>query len=132
MRIAFASPAAWIGWLRRPAQLRGCACHGVTGAPLRTRPAARSPVRPFDAREADGVAIRFLCAFQGEGWYFIHGTNWGFQCDLIAHRVKGYRAVIMTNGDAGFPVIQQLRRRIQQEYEWDALDPRVPRGYGPN
>jgi hypothetical protein len=50
----------------------------------------------------------------------------------IAHRVKGYGAVIMTNGDAGFPVIQQLRRRIQQEYKWDALDSPVPRGYGPN
>jgi hypothetical protein len=60
------------------------------------------------------------------------GSNWGFQCDLIAHRVKGYGAVIMTNGDAGFPVIQQLRRRIQQEYKWDALDSPVPRGYGPN
>jgi hypothetical protein len=39
---------------------------------------------------------------------------------------------IMTNGDAGFPVIQQLRRRIQQEYKWDALESPVARGYGPN
>ena len=78
-------------------------------------------------------AVGFQVAKQGEGWYFMHGgSNWGFQCDLIAHRSKGYGAVIMTNGDAGFPVIQQLRRRIQQEYKWDALDPPVPRGYGPN
>jgi CubicO group peptidase (beta-lactamase class C family) len=78
-------------------------------------------------------AVGFQVEKQGEGWYFMHGgSNMGFQCDLIAHRVKGYGAVIMTNGDAGFPVIQQLRRRIQQEYKWDALDPPVPRGYGPN
>ena len=78
-------------------------------------------------------AVGFQLEKQGEGWYFMHGgSNWGFQCDLIAHRVKGYGAVIMTNGDAGFPVIQQLRRRIQQEYKWDALDSPVPRGYGPN
>jgi len=78
-------------------------------------------------------AIGFQIEKQGEGWYFMHGgSNWGFQCDLMAHRVKGYGAVIMTNGDAGFPVIQQLRRRIQQEYKWDTLDPPVPRGYGPN
>jgi CubicO group peptidase (beta-lactamase class C family) len=78
-------------------------------------------------------AVGFQLEKHGEGWYFMHGgSNMGFQCDLIAHRVKGYGAVIMTNGDAGFPVIQQLRRRIQQEYKWDALDPPVPRGYGPN
>ena len=78
-------------------------------------------------------AVGFQLEKQGEGWYFMHGgSNWGFQCDLVAHRVKGYGAVIMTNGDAGFPVIQQLRRRIQQEYKWDALDSPVPRGYGPN
>ena len=78
-------------------------------------------------------AVGFQIEKQGEGWYFMHGgSNWGFQCDLVAHRVKGYGAVIMTNGDAGFPVIQQLRRRIQQEGKWDALDPPVPRGYGPN
>jgi hypothetical protein len=74
-----------------------------------------------------------FCASKNAGWYFMHGgSNWGFQCDVIVHRVKGYGAVIMTNGDAGFPVIQQLRRRIQQEYKWDALDSPVPRGYGPN
>jgi len=26
----------------------------------------------------------------GQGWYFGHGgSNWGFQCDFIAHRLKG-------------------------------------------
>ena len=58
------------------------------------------------------------------------GSNMGFQCDLIAHRIKGYGAVIMTKAMPVFPVIQQLRRRIKQEYKWDALDSPVPRGYG--
>ena len=76
--------------------------------------------------------VGFDVSRQGEGWYFAHGgSNWGFQCDLIAHRVKGYGSVIMTNGDAGGALIQQLRRLIQQEYRWDALDPPIPRGYGP-
>jgi hypothetical protein len=78
-------------------------------------------------------AIGFSIEKVGEGWYFMHsGSNWGFTCDLIAHRIKGYSAVIMTNGDAGFAVIQPLRQRIQREYKWHALDPPVPRGYGPN
>jgi hypothetical protein len=53
------------------------------------------------------------------------------ECDLIAHRIKGYGAVIMTNGDAGGALIQQLRRIIQREYKWDALDLPIPRRYGP-
>ena len=64
--------------------------------------------------------------------YFTHsGSNWGFQCDLIAHRVHGNGAVIMTNGDNGGALLSRLRRMIQQEYKWDALDPPIPRRYGP-
>lgn len=59
------------------------------------------------------------------------GSNWGFQCDLMAHRVNGYGAVIMTNSDTGGALIQRLRRLIQQEYNWDALDSPIPRRYGP-
>jgi CubicO group peptidase (beta-lactamase class C family) len=77
-------------------------------------------------------AVGFDMSKQGEGWYFAHGgSNWGFQCDLVAHRAKGYGAVIMTNADSGGALIQVLRRLIQREYQWDALDPPVPRRYGP-
>jgi CubicO group peptidase (beta-lactamase class C family) len=77
-------------------------------------------------------AVGFQIGKEGEGWYFMHGGgNWGFQCDLIAHRVNGYGAVIMTNGDGGGALIPRLRRLIQQEYKWDALDAPIPRRYGP-
>jgi CubicO group peptidase (beta-lactamase class C family) len=77
-------------------------------------------------------AVGFQIGKEGEGWYFSHGGgNWGFRCDLVAHRVKGYGAVIMTNGDSGGALFQQLRRLIQQEYGWDALDAPIPRRYGP-
>ena len=72
-------------------------------------------------------AVGFEMAKQGEGWYFMHsGSNWGFQCDLTAHRSKGYGAVIMANGDNGGAVIAELRRMIQQEYKWDVLDEPIP------
>jgi len=77
-------------------------------------------------------AVGFAIGKQGEGWYFQHGgSNWGFQCDLTAHQIKGYGAAIMTNGDNGFPLIQELRKMIQQEYAWDVLDAPIPRRYGP-
>ena len=77
-------------------------------------------------------AVGFQVGKQGEGWYFEHGgSNWGFQCNLIAHRSKGYGVVIMTNGDNGGAVIQELLRRIQLEYKWDVFDPPIPRAYGP-
>jgi CubicO group peptidase (beta-lactamase class C family) len=78
-------------------------------------------------------AVGFQIGKEGEGWYFMHGgSNWGFQCDLIAHRVNGYGAAIMTNGDGGGALIARLRRLIQQEHKWDVLDLPVPRRYGPS
>ena len=77
-------------------------------------------------------AVGFSIQKEGEGWYFTHGgSNWGFQCDLMAHRVHGYGVVIMTNSDSGGALIGRLRRLIQQEYKWDALDAPIPRRYGP-
>jgi len=64
----------------------------------------------------------------GQGWYFGHGgSNWGFQCDLLAHRVKGYGVAIMTNGDNGRAVINEVRARVAAAYGWDSLDKPVQR-----
>ena len=90
---------------------------------------AREMVLPVGVGD---YAVGFSVSKRGEGWYFNHaGGNWGFQCDLVAHVAKGYGAVIMTNGDNGGELISRLRRMIQQEYKWDALDGPVARGYGP-
>jgi CubicO group peptidase (beta-lactamase class C family) len=77
-------------------------------------------------------AVGFQMEKQGEGWYFMHGgSNWGFQCDMVGHRVKGYGMAIMTNSDSGGALIQELRKRIQQDEHWDVLDKPIPRTYGP-
>jgi len=73
-------------------------------------------------------AVGFAITKKGEGWYFAHGgSNWGFQCSLIAHRVKGYGVAIMTNGDAGRPVINEIEARVAAAYGWDSLDKPVLR-----
>jgi hypothetical protein len=77
-------------------------------------------------------AVGFQISKEGEGWYFMHGgSNWGFRCGFIAHYVKGYGAVIMTNGDGGGALIPQLLRMIEEEYGWDTLDAPIARRYGP-
>jgi CubicO group peptidase (beta-lactamase class C family) len=73
-------------------------------------------------------AVGFAITKKGEGWYFAHGgSNWGFQCSLLAHRVKGYGVAIMTNSDSGGPVIREIEARVAAAYGWDSLDKPVLR-----
>ncbi len=73
-------------------------------------------------------AVGFAIAKMGEGWYFSHGgSNWGFRCDLIAHRSKGYGMVMMTNGDNGGRLMQALRDKISSLSVWDMHDKPIPR-----
>lgn len=59
----------------------------------------------------------------GQGWYFMHGgSNWGFQCDLSGHVLKGYGVVIMSNGEGGGAAIREIRNRVAAAYGWDQLD----------
>jgi len=73
-------------------------------------------------------AVGFTIEKDGEGWYFTHGgSNWGFQCDLFAHRAKGYGVAIMTNGDNGGLMMREIRDRVARAYGWDNLDKPIPR-----
>ena len=47
--------------------------------------------------------------------------------DLTAHTLQGYRVAIMTNGDSGGLVIQELRQRVAAAYERHALAKPIPR-----
>jgi CubicO group peptidase (beta-lactamase class C family) len=68
-------------------------------------------------------AVGFSITHDGQGWYFSHGgSNWGYKCELIAHRAKGYGAVIMTNGDNGTALAHEIIDRIAHAYGWDSLD----------
>jgi CubicO group peptidase (beta-lactamase class C family) len=77
-------------------------------------------------------AVGFQVGKEGEGWYFSHGgSNWGFRSFFGAHRIKGYGLVLMTNGDNGAALMNELRRRLQRAYAWDVFDQPIPRTYGP-
>jgi CubicO group peptidase (beta-lactamase class C family) len=73
-------------------------------------------------------SVGFGIERQGQGWYFHHsGGNWGFSCDLIAHRLKGYGVAIMTNSDAAGALMNEVRARVAAAYDWDWLDKPVVR-----
>ena len=75
-------------------------------------------------------AVGFTVSKVGEGWYFSHGgCNWGFRALMLAHKVKGYGLVVMTNADQGSTVINEISRRIQYTYNWDSVASAVERGY---
>lgn len=100
------------------------AIRGPKGAVL-TQASAREMLAPVGV---GGFAVGLGIAQRGEGWYFSHGgSNWGFRCNLLAHVRKGYGVVIMTNGDAGGPLISEIEARVAAAYNWDSLDKPIPR-----
>ncbi len=59
----------------------------------------------------------------GEGWYLQHGgSNWGFQCLLVFHKLKGYGFAAMANSDSGGRLIAEVQQRVAAAYKWDTLD----------
>jgi CubicO group peptidase (beta-lactamase class C family) len=52
-------------------------------------------------------------------FYFYHrGAVEGFQTFIVAYPLKRQGAVIMTNGDNGWPLIQEIVKSISVEYKW--------------
>jgi CubicO group peptidase (beta-lactamase class C family) len=98
--------------------------HGRSNRVL-SRAMAQEMVTPVGVGD---YAVGFAIERHGEGWYFRHsGGNWGFGCDLVAHRLKGYGVAIMTNTDAAGGLINEVRARVMAAYDWDWLDKPVPR-----
>ena len=90
-----------------------------------SRAAAQEMVTPVGTGP---FAVGFAIERRNEGWYFSHGgSNWGFQCTLIAHRLKGYGVVVMTNSDSGGRLNAEVEARVIAAYNWDSLDKPVPR-----
>jgi CubicO group peptidase (beta-lactamase class C family) len=90
-----------------------------------SRASAREMITPVGVGP---FGVGFTVTKDGEGWYFSHGgSNWGFQCDLYAHTLKGYGVAVMTNADSGGLVIREVRSRVAAAYGWDTLDKPIPR-----
>jgi CubicO group peptidase (beta-lactamase class C family) len=60
----------------------------------------------------------------GAGRFGHGGANAGFRANVVAFR-DGRGLVVMTNGDEGGAVAQELMMAIAREYGWDELAPRL-------
>ena len=100
------------------------AIRGPKGAVL-TQASAREMIAPTGAGD---YAVGLSIEKRGQGWYFSHGgSNWGYQCHVLAHVRKGYGVAVMTNGDAGGFLIGEIEARVATAYDWDSLDKPIPR-----
>jgi CubicO group peptidase (beta-lactamase class C family) len=71
----------------------------------------------------DSYGLGFGLEKRGNAEYFEHsGGNYGFNCLLIAHKEKGYGAVVMINANA-FAIIPEIIRSIAKEYHWEEYLP---------
>ena len=60
---------------------------------------------------------------KGNAEYFQHsGGNYGFTCLLIAHKWKGYGAVVMLNSYAS-GLVSEIIRAVAREYGWEEYVP---------
>jgi CubicO group peptidase (beta-lactamase class C family) len=60
----------------------------------------------------------------GENLTFGHGgSNAGFRCQLLAFTQKGQGVVVMTNGDMGGYLMDEILRAFSQEYQWNMYKP---------
>jgi CubicO group peptidase (beta-lactamase class C family) len=85
-----------------------------------SRPLAMEMATPVGV---GSFAIGMQIAKSGEGWYLQHGgSNWGFQCTLVVHKLKGYGFAAMTNSDGGGRLLAELQQRVAAAYKWDTLD----------
>jgi len=73
-------------------------------------------VTPF---ASENVGMGFFLQKHGAAVYFGHGgADEGFRAVLIAHRDKGYGAVVMVNSDNG-QIMEEIVRSIAREYAWE-------------
>jgi hypothetical protein len=69
-----------------------------------------------------GLGI-FLGQTAGHKWFKHAGSNAGFKCILFGYRDSGRGAVIMTNGNRGMALAEEILRSISAEYLWADYKP---------
>ena len=84
---------------------------------MRDFPVARVSERY--ARQITNQGLGFRLEGNGASARFSHhGGNEGYRCFVVAYVNSGEGAIVMTNSDNGFELIQEIVRSIAKEYGW--------------
>jgi CubicO group peptidase (beta-lactamase class C family) len=74
----------------------------------------------------DGYGLGFGIEGEGQKQSFSHGgANAGFQNMLLAYTERGDGVAVMTNGDRGGDLANELLRAVANEYDWPTQRARV-------
>ena len=88
--------------------------------PLMSRATAKAMLTPGLGKWGLGIGVDG----EGDTLRFSHGgDDWGFKAAMVGYLTGGRAVVVMTNGDAGFTVIEPLVRAVAREYGWKGLEP---------
>ena len=86
---------------------------------------SRAMAREMLRRNMGQSGLGFMVGGNGAAFRYHHGgSNEGFRCQFVAFLEDGKGAVIMTNGDAGQELIQEILLSIADEYDWPAVEQR--------
>jgi len=86
---------------------------------------SRAMAREMLRRQMGQSGLGFMVGGSGVAFRYHHGgSNEGYRCQFVAFLEDGKGAVIMTNGDAGQELIQEILLAIADEYDWPAVEQR--------
>ena len=73
-----------------------------------------------------GWGLGFKVSGEGEALSFFHdGSNAGYKATLVGHPETGDGVVILTNGDQGYQLGQEILRGVAVAYGWSDYQPTV-------
>ena len=73
----------------------------------------------------DGMGLGFGVHGDGDAMFFDHsGSNSGYRTYLVAYPGRGDGVVVMTNGDGGGDLIDEIRRSVARSYGWPDFAPK--------
>lgn len=97
---------------------------GFLGVDLAREMFTLQPGMDSRAPDAVGYGLGFMLGGSPAHRRFSHGgSNQGFRCRLVAYRDAGLAAAVMTNSDAGGPLLGAALDLIAREYDWPEWRP---------
>ncbi len=99
----------------------------LLGADLSTAMLSRQVRSSARMGGLDSIGLGLFVGGEPEPTLFGHsGGNEGFRCHLLAHRAAGWGVVVMTNGDRGNVLVQEILNVLGRTLDWRDYEASAP------